>query len=102
MTSVYSYRFDNQTRIGDDTCGITAREAQNNAAGSYTTTNYFLNWCGMKTPIGFATQQPSWPVFADEGRGYGNRVRGLGRCPESRPLLSSGRNWLHLAVEEGH
>ena len=67
MTSAYNYRFDNQTRIGDDTCGITAREAQNNAAGSYNTTNYFLNWCGMKTPIGFATQQPN--MFYNGGFG---------------------------------
>jgi len=67
MVSIYNYRFDNQTRIGDDTCGITAREAQNSAAGSYSTTNYFLNWCGMKQPINFATQQPN--IFYNGGFG---------------------------------
>ena len=64
MTSLYNYKFDNQTRIGSDTCGITAREGQNNAMGSYNTTNYFLNWCGMKKPIGFATQQPNMFIMA--------------------------------------
>ena len=67
MASVYNYRFDNLTRIGDDTCGITAREAQNNAIGSYSTTNYFVNWCGMKKPIAFATQQPN--IFYNGGFG---------------------------------
>ena len=38
MASVYNYNFDNLTRIGNDTCGITAREAQNNEMGSY---NYY-------------------------------------------------------------
>jgi hypothetical protein len=46
MASVYNYSFNNLTRIGDDTCGITARDSQNNAMGSYNTTNYFANWCG--------------------------------------------------------
>ena len=67
MASVYNYNFDNLTRIGDDTCGITAREAQNNAMGSYTTTNYFLNDCGMRKPIAFATQQPN--MFYNGGFG---------------------------------
>ena len=43
MNSVYNYKFDNLTRIGDDVCGITARDSQNNAIGSYNTTNYFVN-----------------------------------------------------------
>ena len=67
MASVYNYNFDNLTRIGDDTCGITAREAQNNEMGSYTTTNFFLKECGMKKPIAFATQQPS--MFYNGGFG---------------------------------
>lgn len=74
MNSVYNYRFDNLTRIGDDSCGITARDEQNNAMGSYNTTNYFLNWCGMKKPINFATQQPN--VFYNGGPG----ICGAGGC----------------------
>ena len=67
MASVYNYNFDNRTRIGNDTCSITAREAQNNEMGSYNTTNYFLKECGMKKPIAFATQQPS--MFYNGGFG---------------------------------
>jgi len=67
MASVYNYNFDNLTRIGNDTCGITAREAQNSAVGSYNTTNFFLKECGMKKPIAFATQQPS--MFYNGGFG---------------------------------
>ena len=74
MASVYNYRFNNLTRIGDDNCGITARDEQNNEIGSYLTTNYFVNWCGMKKPIAFATQQPS--VFYNGGAG----VCGMGGC----------------------
>lgn len=74
MASVYNYNFDNLTRIGDDKCGITARELQNNAMGSYNTTNYFLNDCGMKKSIGFATQQPN--VFFKGGHG----ICGAGGC----------------------
>jgi hypothetical protein len=74
MTTSYSYTFDNLTRIGDDNCGITAREAQNSAMGSYTTTNYFLQYCGMKKPIEFATQQPAIMYNG----GFGNS--GAGGC----------------------
>ena len=74
MASVYNYSFNNLTRIGDDTCGITARDSQNNAIGSYNTTNYFSNWCGMKKPIDFATQQPN--VFYNGGPG----ICGAGGC----------------------
>ena len=58
MTSVHNYTFNQLNRLGDDTCGITQRDVENNAQGSYMTTNYFLKWCGMKQPISFATEQP--------------------------------------------
>ena len=47
------------SRIGDDQCGISGRDQQNNEFGTYSTTNYFANWCGMKKPIAFATNQPN-------------------------------------------
>ena len=59
MASVHNYSFDNLTRIGNDNCGINARDVQNNSQGSYSTTNYFLGWCNMKDPIDFATKQPN-------------------------------------------
>ena len=82
MASVYNYSFNNLTRIGDDTCGITARDSQNNAMGSYNTTNYFANWCGMKKPIDFATQQPN--VFYNGGPG----ICGAGGCNIIVPILN--------------
>jgi hypothetical protein len=74
MTTTYNYTFDNLTRIGDDSCGITARNAQNSAIGSYNTTNFFLSNCGMKKPIEFATQQPAIMFNG----GFGNS--GAGGC----------------------
>ena len=35
MTSTHSFNFDNLSRLGDDVCGISARDTQNNKIGSY-------------------------------------------------------------------
>ena len=51
--------FDNITRIHDDSVGVTERELQNQNQGSYTTSNYFKRYSGMKGPIKFATSQPN-------------------------------------------
>lgn len=67
MASVHNYSFDNLTRIGDDECGINARDIQNVSQGTYSTTNYFLGMCDMKAPIDFATKQPN--VFFKSGYG---------------------------------
>ena len=67
MATVSNYTFNNMSRIGDDQCGISGRDAQNNEFGTYTTTNYFANWCGMKKPIEFATSQPD--IFYNGGYG---------------------------------
>ncbi len=67
MATSYSYRFDNLTRIGNDTCGINARDVQNNNYGSYITTNYFTGHGTMKRAIEFATQQPN--MFYKSGTG---------------------------------
>ena len=76
MTTTYNYIFNNLSRIGDDNCGITARDTQNNNIGSYNTTNYFLSQCGMKQPIDFATKQPGIVC----GGGPGNSNSGAGGC----------------------
>lgn len=65
MTDAYSYTFDAISRIEDDPCHITQRNLQNVQYGTYTTTNYFAQECGMKQPIAFATSQPN--VFASGG-----------------------------------
>ena len=74
MADVYNYTFDNLTRLGDDVCYNTERTKQNTSFGSYTTTNYFAQNCGLQKPIEFATQQPA--VFVNGG--YGNS--GAGGC----------------------
>ena len=75
MASVHKYTFDNLSRIGADLCGITERDLQNQQFGTYSTTNYFEKFCGMKKPIAFATSQPN--VFYNGG--YGNYC-GAGGC----------------------
>ena len=52
-------KFDKLTRLGDDPCGISDRDLQNQKIGSYLTQNHFEKWCGMETPIDFATSQPN-------------------------------------------
>lgn len=67
MASVHSYGFDNLTRIGNDECGINARDIQNNTQGTYNTTNYFLTSHSINESINFATKQPN--VFFKSGYG---------------------------------
>jgi hypothetical protein len=74
MTTSQNYIFNNSSSIGNDMCGITAREEQNTHMGSYTTTNFFLADCGMKKPIEFATRQPG--IFYNSGPG----VTGVAGC----------------------
>ena len=71
-SSVYNFTFDNLSRIGDDTCGISERDMQNQNFGTYPLQSYFLKNCGMRKPINFATTQPN--VFYKGGHG------GLGGC----------------------
>ena len=73
MATVSNYMFNDLSRIGDDQCSISGRDQQNNEFGTYTTTNFFSNWCGMKKPIAFATNQPG--VFYK-----GGEICGAGGC----------------------
>ena len=67
MTSTHNYMFDSLTRIGDDPCGISEKDIQNQKHGSYLTQNHWASNCGMKAPINFATSQPN--VFYTGGIG---------------------------------
>ena len=69
MATVSNYMFYDLSRVGDDQCSISGRDQQNNEFGTYTTTNYFANWCGMKKPISFATEQPG--IFYNGGEPCG-------------------------------
>lgn len=74
MASVYDYTFYNLSGLEDDKCYLTEREQQNSKFSTYSTTNYFSNYCGLKQPIELATSQPN--VFIKGG--YGNS--GAGGC----------------------
>ena len=67
MTSTHNYMFDSLTRIGDDPCGISEKDIQNQKQGTYLTQNHWASNCGMKAPINFATSQPN--VFYTGGIG---------------------------------
>ena len=57
MTSVHSYTFDNLSRIGDDQCNLSQKNVQNAEYGTYSTTNYFVKYCGNEkaNPICYRT-----------------------------------------------
>ena len=74
MASVYNYTFDSLTRLGDDQCYVSERTKQNTQFGTYNTTNYFDQNCGLAKPINFATSMPN--VFVNGG--FGNS--GAGGC----------------------
>jgi len=74
MASVHNYLFDSLSRLGDDKCYVSERTKQNSQYGTYNTTNYFAQNCGLKQPIDFATSMPN--VFVNGG--YGNS--GAGGC----------------------
>jgi hypothetical protein len=58
MANVYSYTFDNPSRIGLDNCNVSQTDIQNVASCNYSTQNYFASDCSMKNPINLATTQP--------------------------------------------
>jgi hypothetical protein len=74
MASVYNYTFDSLTRLGDDNCYVSERTKQNSQFGSYNTTNFFSQNCGLQKPLEFATSMPN--VFVNGG--FGNS--GAGGC----------------------
>ena len=59
MANIFSYTFDNLTRIGFDECAKSERDIQNQNLGNYLTKNYFSQYAGMQRPINFATSQPN-------------------------------------------
>ena len=53
MSSVHSYTFNGLSRIGNDVCGVSERDMQNENFGSYLVQSYFAKNCGMAAPIDF-------------------------------------------------
>ena len=69
--------FYNQTRIGEDNCGVSQTNIQDAASSNYMLKNYYLSDCGMKKPIMFATNQPN--INFSAAGGFGNQC-GIGGC----------------------
>jgi len=71
MANVYSYTFDNISRIGNDSCCIDQNSIQNVSACNYMTQNFFAADCSMKKPIELATTQPCIMYNGGYGSGAG-------------------------------
>ena len=73
---------NNGSRIGEDGCGLSQVNIQNNNFNNYMLKNFYLQDCGMSKPIELATSQPN--IFYNGSRGVG-----LGGCnvDESSKLL---------------
>lgn len=67
------FKFEQLSRIGDDSCSLSQRNIQNTQSANYLLTNFFVQDCGMKRPIEFATSQPA--VFFN-----GSHQVGMGGC----------------------
>ena len=58
MASIYDYTFNNNTRIGNDSCDTSQRNIQNGLSATYNLNNFFPA-CPMSDHIQFATSQPA-------------------------------------------
>lgn len=59
MSIIKDFTFDNLSRIGNDTCGLSQRNIQNTASANYMLSNFFSQDCNMTRPIDLATSQPN-------------------------------------------
>ena len=53
------FTFDHLSGINDDSCALSQKNIQNVYQANYLLTNFFVQDCGMKKPIEFATSQPN-------------------------------------------
>lgn len=58
MANVYSYTFENPSRIGLDNCNVSQTDIQNVSSCNYMTQNFFASDCSMKNVKALATTQP--------------------------------------------
>jgi hypothetical protein len=61
--------FFGQSRIGNDSCGVTQEDVQNDLYNKYMTHNYYSDQCGMRNQIEFATNYKSMNFSAAGGMG---------------------------------
>ena len=59
MSTFSDYKFNNLSRIGDDSCAMSTRNVQNVESGSYMLQNYFSADCTMRNGLALALSQPS-------------------------------------------
>lgn len=58
MANISSYTFDNNSRIGLDSCNKTQTDLQNTQFANYMLQNYYTGDCTMKSTVNLATTQP--------------------------------------------
>jgi hypothetical protein len=81
--------FSNSSRVGHDASVMTQEALQYNAQSSYMLKNFYVQDCGMRKPIEFATGQLT--VNYSAAGGFGNQC-GIGGCnidQNSQLLLGS-------------
>lgn len=59
MSNLGASPFDQATRIGEDSCGLSQRNIQNAKAGSYMLSNFHAGECVRRKPMELATSQPN-------------------------------------------
>ena len=56
---MYDYKFNNMSRIGNDTCSMNVSDKQDVHRQNYLLTNFYAQDSNMMQPIMFATSQPN-------------------------------------------
>jgi len=88
MSTFSDYKFNNLSRIGDDSCAKSQRNIQNVESGSYMLNNFFSGDCNMKNGINLALSQPNINFS-------GSHQVGVGGCnidANSNLLIDQGQN----------
>ena len=88
MSTFSDYKFNNLSRIGDDSCAMSQRNVQNVEAGSYMLQNFFGTDCEMRNGLALALSQPSINFT-------GSHQVGVGGCnvdSNSHLLIDQGQN----------
>ena len=70
-SSTFNYTFNQLTGVGSDACSQSQGNIQNTAQANYLLTNFFLQDCGMKRPIEFATNQTAINFSGSHSVGLG-------------------------------
>ena len=88
MSTFSDYKYNNLSRIGDDSCAMSQRNVQNVEAGSYMLQNFFGADCEMRNGLSLALSQPNINFS-------GSHQVGVGGCNvdnNSNLLIDQGQN----------